>query len=181
MDIIMHSAKGSTWGKHKYIQKVRTRTGKWRYVYGTKSTGMASSVGQDMADKLYWMKKGKEPTKTIAMPKAGYDAEYNRAMARMLIDVTSEAATEAIGDAMIKLNAKKNNTLQSAAASGLSNVGSDAILKVLKTAAAKAKISSAKASTNGKTAKTRDELNDGVHGDIVLNKEASRKPKMKGK
>lgn len=30
---LMHSSKGAEWGKHKYIDKVKTKNGKWRYIY----------------------------------------------------------------------------------------------------------------------------------------------------
>jgi len=32
---LMHSSKGTEWGKHKYVEKVKNpKTGKWRYIYG---------------------------------------------------------------------------------------------------------------------------------------------------
>lgn len=36
---LMHSAKGVEWKNKKYIDKVRTKTGKWRYIYKNSKVG----------------------------------------------------------------------------------------------------------------------------------------------
>ena len=43
---LMHSAKGTTWTKEnaKYTDKVKTKSGKWRYIYGGKGGGTGSTV-----------------------------------------------------------------------------------------------------------------------------------------
>lgn len=35
---LMHSAKGVEWKNKKYIDKIKTKTGKWRYIYKNKNT-----------------------------------------------------------------------------------------------------------------------------------------------
>ena len=34
---LMHSSKGNDWKKHKYMDKIKTATGKIRYIYKTSS------------------------------------------------------------------------------------------------------------------------------------------------
>lgn len=58
---LMHSAKGVEWKNKKYIDKVRTKTGKWRYIYkNTKSKakhyftgGKLAKQRLDLADSRY--------------------------------------------------------------------------------------------------------------------------------
>lgn len=45
---LMHSAKGTTWTKKnaKYTDKVKTKNGKWRYIYGGNGGGAAKTIGK---------------------------------------------------------------------------------------------------------------------------------------
>ena len=39
---LIHSAKGNEWSKHRYIDKVKTKSGKWRYIYKDTSSNKYS-------------------------------------------------------------------------------------------------------------------------------------------
>lgn len=53
------------WKEHKYIKKVKTKSGKWRYIYApTKSTILGKASGVDMLTKS-GMKKVAEANKRL--------------------------------------------------------------------------------------------------------------------
>lgn len=49
--VLMHSAKGTEWGNHKYVDKVKTKSGKWRYIYGN-TVSKAKRSGSKVLNKL---------------------------------------------------------------------------------------------------------------------------------
>lgn len=50
---LMHSAKGVEWKNKKYINKVKTKTGKWRYIYKKTAGKVANKfTGKDSKNKL---------------------------------------------------------------------------------------------------------------------------------
>lgn len=48
--VLYHSAKGDEWKSHKYVDKVKTKNGKYRYVYSDPSK---KTVAKNVADKEY--------------------------------------------------------------------------------------------------------------------------------
>ena len=53
----MHSAKGVEWKNKKYIDKIKTKTGKWRYIYDTLKT---RNKRHDIKGKALNFQKAKE-------------------------------------------------------------------------------------------------------------------------
>lgn len=84
MGVIMHSAKGTTWGKHRYIRKEVGKNGKWRYIYPSTSGKKLSKYQQDsinravsgsakvIGDTAEKMIKARQSESSILMDKLGY-------------------------------------------------------------------------------------------------------------
>lgn len=110
MDVIMHSAKGTTWGKHRYIRKEVGKNGKWRYIYPSKKlskhqqdsinraiSGSAKVIG-DTAEKMI---KARQSESSILMDKLGYAG--------------SRAVRNVFNDARIKKMYEKKESYEKAA------------------------------------------------------------------
>lgn len=47
---LMHSSKGAEWKSHRYIDKVKTKNGKWRYIYKNPSSKYLRKAAGNSAD-----------------------------------------------------------------------------------------------------------------------------------
>lgn len=124
---LMHSAKGTTWAGAKYIDKVRTKTGKWRYIYDKKVSGKSNRarrnklMDEGIRDTMYhvgnYMRTGQKDENYDRYEEHSrknnetidrLDKEYEQTVAGKA-EKAKEKASNAIQELLSKIEEKRRN------------------------------------------------------------------------